>query len=284
MVFKDDSIPLVSVIIPSYNHQKFIKDTIRSIEEQTYPNIELLIIDDGSKDNSCAAIEEELKKNGNRFSRIYFCSQSNSGVAKTLNKLLKEAKGEYVYISASDDVSAKHSITSLVDVLESDRKAVLAVGNMAFIDEDNHMVNINESFYPVEEGEGYKTWADLFGLNQKYSRHRIFFGKYCDLLFGNYIPNGYLIRKCVIDHVGGYDERVYLEDWYLNLQLSKFGAFKYLNKVNLFYRLHRHNTIHSEQFIGRTKKIFFQIYKIEFEYCSKRVCLLVLTLAFFILY
>jgi alpha-1,3-rhamnosyltransferase len=92
-------LPLVSVIIPSYNHEHFVCDAIKSILNQTYSNIELIVIDDGSKDHSVDRINE-LKTN-NHFTFIH---RPNKGLACTLNEGLKLVSGDFIAFCASDDI------------------------------------------------------------------------------------------------------------------------------------------------------------------------------------
>ncbi len=80
--------PLVSVIIPCYNHEKYIQDSIQSIIEQTYSNIELIVIDDGSKDKSVEKIQDMLPACKQRFEHVYFTTRPNKGLCATLNEAL----------------------------------------------------------------------------------------------------------------------------------------------------------------------------------------------------
>ena len=84
--------PLVSVIIPAYNHEKYIQETIKSIINQTYYHIELIIINDGSKDTTWKKIQEMELECKNRFVTVYFATQENAGTCVTLNKLTAISK------------------------------------------------------------------------------------------------------------------------------------------------------------------------------------------------
>ncbi len=90
--------PLVSVIIPAYNHENYVQECINSIIEQTYKNIELIIVDDGSKDSTWNKIQEMKAVCEKRFVRVHFETKENEGTCKTLNKLLSLAKGEFIYL------------------------------------------------------------------------------------------------------------------------------------------------------------------------------------------
>ena len=94
--------PLVSVVIPCYNHEKFVQDCIQSVIDQTYPNIELIIIDDGSKDGSVEKIQEMIVACEQRFTRFEFRHRQNKGLSATLNEALEWCNGVYLSAIASD--------------------------------------------------------------------------------------------------------------------------------------------------------------------------------------
>ena len=93
--------PLVSIVTPSYNASSFIKETIQSVQSQTYKNWEMIIIDDVSKDNTCELIKEEIKKD-NRIRLIEL--QENGGAAIARNTGINNAKAKYVAFLDSDDL------------------------------------------------------------------------------------------------------------------------------------------------------------------------------------
>ncbi len=96
--------PLVSVVIPCYNHENFVQDSIQSVIDQTYQNIELIIIDDGSKDGSVEKIQEMIPACQERFVRFEFRHRPNKGLSATLNEALEWCEGEYYSPIASDDI------------------------------------------------------------------------------------------------------------------------------------------------------------------------------------
>ncbi|MDR2407780.1 MAG: glycosyltransferase family 2 protein, partial [Bacteroidales bacterium] len=123
-----DQLPLVSVIIPAYNHEKYVQETITSIIEQTYKNIELIIINDGSKDATWQRILEMQDVCKARFTRVDFSTQENSGTCITLNRLIEKTHGEYVYLIASDDKAAPEAIEKEYAFLSKNPDYALAVG------------------------------------------------------------------------------------------------------------------------------------------------------------
>ena len=83
---------LISVIVPAYNHEKYIEECIRSIMAQTYQNIELLVIDDGSKDGTFEILQSLKPECEKRFVRVVFETQENQGTCVTLNRLIDLAR------------------------------------------------------------------------------------------------------------------------------------------------------------------------------------------------
>jgi len=116
MQFKNDKrelTPLVTVIIPVYNAGCYLRASIESIVKQTYKNLQIIIIDDGSTDNCMQTIQDI------HDSRIIFLNQSNSGKSVALNNALRIAKGKYYTIQDADDLSYNNRIQTLVAVMES---------------------------------------------------------------------------------------------------------------------------------------------------------------------
>lgn len=239
------NIPLVSVIIPSYNHEKYVQDTIKSIINQTYKNIELIIIDDGSKDSTWQKIQEMQNECESRFARVHFETKENEGTCATFNKLLSLAQGDYVYIIASDDLAKPHAIEKEVEFLQQNEDYALVVGDNELIDGEgkvcywdlgrNNVYSLNDAVY--------KTFGDFLQKDYKFNFNSIEFGTYEKIWMYNHIPNGYLIRKSIFAKTGYFKKEAPLEDWYLMLQISKYSKMKYLDEILFSYRWHDNNTI-----------------------------------------
>ena len=110
--------PLVTGLIPSYNHAKYIKESIQSMIDQDYENMEMIIIDDGSSDNSIEIIESMIPLCKKRFKRFEFRHRENKGVSATLNEGIMWSKGKYLSPLASDDMAMPNKTSYLVDKLE----------------------------------------------------------------------------------------------------------------------------------------------------------------------
>ncbi len=238
--------PLVSVLMPAYNHEKYVKEAIYSIVRQTYKNIELLIINDGSSDNTFEKIQTLKDVCQKRFTNFVCLNQENKGVSFTLHKMAKLAKGQYFYIIASDDIAEQNAIETLVREIENNNDYVLVVGDNAIIDSNSKRVGWDNERNTVEiEKAKYRTFKEFLNHNHKIAKDFSSddFGSYESLLYDNYIPNGYLIKKEAYFRSGGYPKKALLEDFYLNLQLSKQGKFKFVDKILFNYRWHSSNSV-----------------------------------------
>ncbi len=233
--------PLVSVLIAAYNHERFVQETIRSIIAQTYENIELIIIDDGSTDSTWHKIQELLPECEKRFIRVYAQTQENMGCALVSNKLISEAQGKYIYSIASDDLAKPQAIEKQVSFLEAHPDYVLVVGDNDIIDGQGQKISWdrNRNALPYDEGE-YKTFAQFLNV-KNYGKD---FGSYESLVKGNHIPNGYLSRAKALKSILPYVKEAPLEDWFMHLQMSKLGKYGFIDEVLFSYRWHNENTSH----------------------------------------
>src|SRR5690625_3677419 len=106
--------PLVTIIIPVYNVEKYIAECLNSVIRQTYSNIEVIIINDGSNDNSYEIIESYSKK----YNNLKIIDQENKGQSVARNVGLTKAKGKYIYFLDSDDYIKDITIENLVSKME----------------------------------------------------------------------------------------------------------------------------------------------------------------------
>lgn len=256
--------PLVSVIIPAYNHERYVVETIESIINQDYNNIELIIINDGSADATWPLIEELEPRCKDRFVNVSFTTQANTGTCITLNRLIAQTQGKYVYLIASDDVAKKHSIEKQVAFLEANDDYGLIVGDNEFIDSESKQCYWDKSWkISYDEASVYKTFASaLRAMREEVDFLSTEFGQYKSLCRGNYVPNGYLIRKSVLDSVGPFTPDAPLEDYWLMLQIAKISKLKFIDEVLFSYRWHANNTASQrEKMLTMTDKT--QYYEFE---------------------
>ena len=133
--------PLVSVVITCYNHEKFVQDSIQSVIDQTYQNIELIIIDDGSKDGSVEKIKEMLPACQERFIRFEFRHRPNKGLSETLNEALEWCEGEYYSAIASDDMMLPEKIIIQINYMIKNKKCNALFGGYKLIDNFNFVIS-----------------------------------------------------------------------------------------------------------------------------------------------
>ncbi len=210
-------LPLVSVFIPCYNHDEFVQESIQSVIDQTYDNIELIIIDDGSKDDSVAKIKAMSAACKQRFVRFEFRYRENKGLSSTLNEALAWCTGEYFAPLASDDMILQDKTSTQVAFLEANTDILAVCGAAILIDK-------NKEPLPVKEKP-----------ERTYDFESIIMHKF-------YLPAAtQMIRSEAVRQVGGFNPSIVLEDWYMWLKLSEIGHIHYLPQVFAVYRQHDHN-------------------------------------------
>jgi alpha-1,3-rhamnosyltransferase len=208
--------PLVSVVIPCYNHARYVKECVMSVIDQDFKNIELIIIDDGSKDASVQVIEELRGACEARFSRFEFIHRENRGLCNTLNQALEWCEGEYYAALASDDIWLPMKLTTQVGYLEAHPEVVAVFGGITLIDEHGDILR------KVEK-------PGSFGFK--------------DILLNHYFlpaPTA-LVRRDKLQEIG-YDPLIKIEDWNMWLKLAKpHRQLVSLKESVTLYRQHQHN-------------------------------------------
>lgn len=218
MLMKND-IPLVSIVAVCYNHENYLVETLDSILNQSYPNIELIIIDDCSKDNSVKKIEDWLQTNNTDCK--FIARKENIGLCQNLNDAIKISTGVYYQSIACDDVILHNKIEEQVNFLEKEGEDVMLVcSNFSTIDDQSKIIkaaNFNEEFiFP----------KDVFSsLLEKYMGYNIII----------HSPT-VLMRKSIFDIVGLYKEDLKQEDFYMWLLISSKYQIKFIDQVLVQYR------------------------------------------------
>jgi alpha-1,3-rhamnosyltransferase len=208
----------VSVVVPSYNHAQFIEATLRSIIRQTLPPTELLVIDDGSTDESPRIIERTLRECP---FPCEFVVRENRGLCATLNEGLQRTRGDYFAYLGSDDLWLPDFLRARVSLLEARANAVLAYGHAYFI------VEIDGQNAIVDCTADWASYAD---------------GDVRHMLLQTTAPMSptVLYRRRTLEHER-WNEESRLEDYELYLRLSEVGEFAFDPTVLSAWRRHRSN-------------------------------------------
>jgi alpha-1,3-rhamnosyltransferase len=218
------NMPLVTIVIPCYNHAKYVQDSIRSVINQTYVNIELIIIDDGSTDQSVNKIKEIMEECEQRFTRFEFRYRPNKGLSNTLNEALEWANGEYFSVLASDDQMLAKKTELQVKAFKPDTVGVF--GGVNIINDKNEVISSRVREYSESNFE--------------------------DIILNNHdLPaSSQMFEKNALKEAGGYNPNVKVEDWDLLLRISKLNKrMVYIPEVLIKYRKHDTNISSDSKFM-----------------------------------
>lgn len=207
----------VSIIIPCYNHVQFIEQAINSVLCQTYRNIQLVVVDDGSTDGSVAILKELERKHN-----FLLCVQANMGVCKTLNRAIREfSSGEYIALLASDDYWHPEKLDKQMAALSRNRKSEFC-------------------FTQAAEFSGNEAGADARVFPRKVLAGRVT----SQVFLRQHVPAGsMLFSRRLFDEVGGFDETLREEDWDFVIRCSAKTEFSSVQEPLFFYRSHVGNTM-----------------------------------------
>jgi len=242
-IIKANSEPLVSVCIICYNSSKYILEALESVYNQTYQNIELIVSDDGSKDDTVKITEKWLQNKKDRFVEAKLLTvKCNTGTAKNCNRALRACTGELLKSFAGDDVLFPDAIEKYVTFIKN-RPEVKWVFAKAIryneeIDDDHIMHN----------GLDYDKIKSIVVMNQKEQFRR--------LVISNFLwyPT-HFFRISLLESIGGYDESFGIyEDYPRNLKLYGNGEQCYfLDEYTLGYRYTEQGVVNNSGFIVNRK-------------------------------
>ena len=223
--------PLVSVIIPSYNHSRFIKEAIDSVLNQTHQNIELIVVDDGSTDDSLIYLSSV---NDPRF---FLIKQKNKGAHEAINRGLKKSKGKFIAILNSDDIYHKDRIEKCLANFGKDTGMVCSW--IRLIDNEGKSLGIKKGWnnmlpWSLETRNITKRSLNEFNVN---------------LILSNFIAttSNVIFTRKVYELVGGMKSFRFAHDWDFFLRVASSFECKIISKSLLSYRIHPANTISSNR-------------------------------------
>lgn len=226
--------PLVSIVVITYNSSKYVLETLESAKVQTYQNIELIVSDDCSTDNTLEICCKWIEENKTRFVRAEIIeTNKNTGVSGNCNRGLMASKGEWVKLIAGDDLLVCDGLEEFVNYVLSNSEVKVVVSDLIFFGK-------NESFFEVDRSiNSYTLKQQLKSL----------------LLLDKGVPSlgpSCFYNREVLVKIGGYDTRYPLiEDYPLSLKILVSGIKIYaLNKKCVRYRNHNESISTSPSFSG----------------------------------
>ncbi len=201
---------LVSVVIPVYNGASTIAETVNSVISQTHSNLEIVVINDGSKDSTLEIIESIPD------ARIQVLSYPNAGLSESRNRGIRQSKGRFISFVDADDLWMPDKIELQLKALQDSPQSGLAYSWVDYIDGSSQFIRVGSHF----ELEGYILEA---------------------LIKRNFIDNGsnVIIRRNVLDKIGFFDKSLSAsEDWDMWLRIAEIYPFVCVPKVQVLYRSH----------------------------------------------
>jgi len=231
-----NAVPLVTIIAVCYNQEKWVEETLNSIKKQTYPNIQLVVADDGSKDNSKQIIRDWLTQN--MPDATFINHPVNLGLTKNLNSALPLIKGEYFQAFGCDDIMVSTKIEDQVALLEKNESFDIVYNDMFVIDGKGKLDP--ESYYEKNKykkplsGNIYSDLVDRFIISAP----------------------SVLLRTTVLHELKGYNEDLIYEDHDFFLRAARNHNYLYTPDKTVLYRMSGESL--------STQPHFFQFYKNTF--------------------
>lgn len=206
------STPLVTVIVPSYNHKKYILECLDAIKDQTYSNIQWIVVDDGSKDGS-----QELLKEKQSYYGYELFLQDNKGLSATLTDMMKNhAKGKYIEACASDDAWLPEKTQKQVDYMEAHPNCAMCFGRTYRMDANSTIYG--DDNYNIKNYCGGRIFNDI--ITQKF-----------------HPPVNYMWRAEVLASIGFFPQGVVAEDFYINCKIAYDYEIGYIPEFMGKYRI-----------------------------------------------
>ena len=241
----------ISIITASYNYADYIKETIESVINQTYQNWEMIIVDDGSKDNSIDIINEYTKKDSRI--KLYTHEQNkNKGLIETIRLALTKAKGEYVVFLESDDFLSKEYIEKKINILQCNQEVGLIYNDIELIGERSTLTNTEEYLQKIRNYWLSKRTHNIGNI----------------LHYRNIVPTFScvmvktdLLQRCSFDS----PKKAWI-DWWLWAQISAKADFYYIPEKLTYWRMHDNsflcNDVESIEYKRSVYNFYLKLYKV----------------------
>lgn len=242
--------PLISILVISYNSSKFIIDTLESIKKQSYNNIELIVSDDYSTDNTIELVTNWLKLNKNEFVNSQIIEATfNSGIPKNCNRGVSNANGVWIKIIAGDDLLLPDCITDLA-------KSELLFNNDLII---SKLIPFNDFDNSIN-----------LGLKNKYNKNIDFtkslnkqnFRKWM-IRFSPFLnAPTFFIKTSTLKEIGGFDEEFNLiEDSPLIFKILEYGNIGFFNTENVLYRISDNSSVNNKSLNSMLQEDLILLYE-----------------------
>lgn len=217
---------MISIIVPAYNVEKYIDECLKSLLSQTYKDIEIIVVNDGSTDKT----EDVIKKYLLEYSNIIYVYQENKGVSEARNLGLKKANGEFIYYIDPDDYIEKETLELMHKKMVETNSDIVICGHKSFYDDKDET---EYKLYNVKEDEVYNN-------------------EYCIDLMLNYEMRGYVWdklfkKKDLIENNFLFESGRYIQDWFpIFKQIYLAKRITFINKPLYNYRLRESSTVHKK--------------------------------------
>lgn len=225
--------PLVTVIIPNYNHSIFLKERIESVLNQGFNNFEIILMDDNSTDDSRNVLLEY--KNHEKVSAIIFNEKNSGSTFRQWEKGIEAAKGKYIWIAESDDTATNDFLKQAIKVLDSDDKMALVFCKSIIINENGNPIAIENTQNTIDKKFGEKDY--VMDGNQfiiKFLRHL------------NVIPNASAVvfkkDRVQKDVFNAIMTMKYAGDWFFWTKLITNNSVGYISEPKNNFRFHQLST------------------------------------------
>jgi glycosyltransferase involved in cell wall biosynthesis len=235
--------PLVSVIVPSYNRAQFIEECLESVFNQNYRPIELIVVDDGSTDNTVKLINHFKEAHESTNFIIKIIEQSNSGAPRARNKGIKNSTGEYIQFLDSDDLLLPHKIKSQIEEFKSDIHVVYSKAQF-FHNLPTNLLNKYWGRKPENDSTDYFEfpWQTMCAL---YSKN-------------------------ILDRFGYWNEGYcFSQDWEFALRYKILSNVHFLDEVSSLYRDHDNHRVGNNLSVKKIvslSQVLLQTYKLSLEH------------------
>lgn len=255
--------PLVSVVVITYNSSKTVIETLESVRNQTYGNIELIVSDDHSSDNTLEIVRDWLVNNASRFVRVEIvATEKNTGVSANNNRGVAKARGEWIKMVAGDDCFVPECIEEFVSFVNGHQEKVrMCVSDVEPFCDDGEV--------PESLIESYASFLELEKESYEQQRKRVM----TQLAF---VGPGFFLTKELFDEVGGFPVQYgNAEEWPFVYKIIMGGNRIYvLEKKLVRYRFHASSLCHSRDEKGLANKVVFDgMYRHFFDHAFKDLIL-----------